>query len=151
MPHWQAYLTRRDACRLIRREKPWENLLISSIGIGAYVSVQHRHCLGEFGTHTIGDPSVAPIAANALPLPGWLAPSTPNPLVLPVATWSSGRNRIRHRLSKALFWPPAFNPINDAMADVAKPLIIDFSGPVDYAGMAERAIHISSPPPVLGR
>lgn len=49
------------------------------------------------------------------------------------------------------FRPPTFNPVNGAMVGVAKPIIINFEVPIADQAMAERAIHISSIPPVPGK
>ncbi|OBJ48033.1 L,D-transpeptidase family protein [Mycobacterium sp. 1423905.2] len=49
------------------------------------------------------------------------------------------------------FRPPTFNPVNGAMVGVAKPIIINFQVPIANQAMAERAVHISSIPPVPGK
>jgi len=49
------------------------------------------------------------------------------------------------------FRPPTFNPVNGAMVGVAKPIIINFQVPIADQAMAERAVHISSIPPVPGK
>ncbi len=50
-----------------------------------------------------------------------------------------------------VFAPPSFNPSNGAVVGVAKPIIINFARPIADRPMAERAIHISSVPPVPGK
>src|SRR6185437_6129795 len=47
--------------------------------------------------------------------------------------------------------PPKINPANGATVGVAQPIIIDLPAPVDDAGAAESAVHISSSPPVEGK
>jgi lipoprotein-anchoring transpeptidase ErfK/SrfK len=49
------------------------------------------------------------------------------------------------------FHPPTFNPTNGSMVGVAKPIIINFPVTIADQAMAERAIHISSIPPVPGK
>ena len=49
------------------------------------------------------------------------------------------------------FRPPTFNPVNGSMVGVAKPIMINFQVPIADQAMAERAIHISSIPPVPGK
>ncbi|GAB7143057.1 L,D-transpeptidase [Mycobacterium riyadhense] len=49
------------------------------------------------------------------------------------------------------FRPPTFNPLNGSMVGVAKPIIINFQVPIADQALAERAIHISSIPPVPGK
>ena len=49
------------------------------------------------------------------------------------------------------FHPPTFNPLNGSMVGVAKPIMINFQVPIADQAMAERAIHISSIPPVPGK
>jgi len=47
--------------------------------------------------------------------------------------------------------PPKVNPSNGSIVGVAKPIIINFAGPITDRAMAEDAIHISSDPPVPGK
>ena len=49
------------------------------------------------------------------------------------------------------FVPPTFNPVSGATVGVAEPIIINFARPIADHGMAEKAIHISSTPPVPGK
>jgi lipoprotein-anchoring transpeptidase ErfK/SrfK len=49
------------------------------------------------------------------------------------------------------FVPPTFNPVNGATVGVAEPIIINFARPIADQPMAERAIHVSSTPPVSGK
>ena len=54
-------------------------------------------------------------------------------------------------IGTAPFGPPHFSPVNGATVGVAQPIIINFPGPVDDAGAAENAVHVSSVPPVAGK
>jgi lipoprotein-anchoring transpeptidase ErfK/SrfK len=47
--------------------------------------------------------------------------------------------------------PPKVNPSNGSIVGVAKPIIINFAGPITDRAMAEDSIHISSNPPVPGK
>ncbi|AKN15511.1 hypothetical protein MHAE_18067 [Mycobacterium haemophilum DSM 44634] len=102
-----------------------------------------------------GDPGAAaapPGPPAPPPLPDWLAPPPPpDPLGLSVALGPVAGQDPTPFIGVPPFRPPTFNPINGAMVGVAKPIIINFPGPVDDAGMTERAIHISSVPPVPGK
>jgi lipoprotein-anchoring transpeptidase ErfK/SrfK len=51
----------------------------------------------------------------------------------------------------APFAPPRVVPANGSTVGVAQPIIINFPGPVDNAGAAENAVHVSSDPPVPGK
>ncbi len=50
----------------------------------------------------------------------------------------------------APFGTPSLSPTNGSTVGVAQPIIINFPGPVDDAGVTESAIDISSVPPVPG-
>lgn len=54
-------------------------------------------------------------------------------------------------LGEPPFRPPTFNPVNGSMVGVAKPIMINFAVPIADTAMAERAVHISSIPPVPGK
>ncbi|BCO38219.1 L,D-transpeptidase [Mycobacterium heckeshornense] len=78
-------------------------------------------------------PPSAPIAAAAAPA-GPVAGQDPTPFV-----------------GEPPFLPPSFNPVNGATVGVAKPIVINFQRPIADQAMAEKAIHISSEPPVPGK
>jgi lipoprotein-anchoring transpeptidase ErfK/SrfK len=82
----------------------------------------------------LGDP-LAPPPADPLAVPsGPVAGQDPTPFT-----------------GEPPFRPPTFNPLNGSMVGVAKPIIINFQVPIADQAMAERAIHISSIPPVAGK
>ncbi|MDA3661227.1 Ig-like domain-containing protein [Mycobacterium xenopi] len=78
-------------------------------------------------------PPSAPIASAAAPA-GPVAGQDPTPFV-----------------GEPPFLPPSFNPANGATVGVAKPITINFQRPIADQAMAEKAIHISSEPPVPGK
>ncbi|GFG73920.1 L,D-transpeptidase [Mycobacterium botniense] len=78
-------------------------------------------------------PPPAPVEAAAAPA-GPVAGQDPTPFV-----------------GEPPFLPPSFNPVDGATVGVAKPIIINFQRPIADTAMAERAIHISSEPPVPGK
>ncbi len=92
-----------------------------------------------------GDPNVA---APAEPPPP-LAP--PAPLALPAPAGSVPGQDPTPYAGAPVFHPPTFNPLNGSMVGVAKPIIINFPMPIADQPMAERAIRISSDPPVPGK
>lgn len=98
-----------------------------------------------------GDP-VLPDPIALPPLPDPLAPIPGIPGAAPVASGPApaGQDNTPF-IGEPPFRPPAFNPVNGAMVGVAKPIIINFQVPIADQAMAERAIHISSVPPVPGK
>ncbi|BBX98726.1 L,D-transpeptidase [Mycobacterium lacus] len=106
-----------------------------------------------------GDPGgvgapVGPAAPPADPLalppaPDPLAPPPADPLAVPVGP-VAGQDPTPF-VGEPPFRPPSFNPVNGALVGVAKPIIINFQVPIADQAMAERAIHISSIPPVPGK
>jgi lipoprotein-anchoring transpeptidase ErfK/SrfK len=116
-------------------------------------------------------PPPSPVELNAAPPPGppppaepvapppqadqLAAPAPPGdpfapPAVVPVGGVAAGQNP-EPFIGPSPFPPPSFNPVNGSMVGVAKPIIINFPGPVADAGIAEQAVHISSNPPVSGK
>ena len=115
-----------------------------------------------------GDPNVAAPADVPAPppppaLPPWLmppppadplAPQPPAPLAIPAAGAPTGPAAGQDSTpftGAPPFHPPTFNPLNGSMVGVAKPIMINFQVPIADQPMAERAIHISSIPPVPGK
>ena len=121
-----------------------------------------------------GDPNVAAPADPPAPFapPPWLMPPppadplAPPPPADPLAPPPPALPAIPAAVSPAgpvagqdstpfagapVFRPPTFNPLNGSMVGVAKPIIINFQVPIADQPMAERAIHISSIPPVPGK
>jgi len=94
-----------------------------------------------------GPPAPEPLALPPLPDP--LAPPPVDPLAVPVGP-VAGQDATPF-VGDPPFRPPTFNPVNGAMVGVAKPIIINFAVPIADQAMAERAIHISSIPPVPGK
>ncbi|ORA15137.1 L,D-transpeptidase [Mycobacterium angelicum] len=92
-------------------------------------------------------PAPDPLALPPLPDP--LAPPPADPLAAPVGP-VAGQDPTPF-VGNPPFRPPTFNPVNGAMVGVAKPIIINFAVPIADQAMAERAIHISSIPPVPGK
>jgi lipoprotein-anchoring transpeptidase ErfK/SrfK len=101
-----------------------------------------------------GDPNVAaPPDPPAPPAPpAWLAlPPPADPLAPPAAAGPAAGQDPTPFTGAPPFHPPTFNPTNGSMVGVAKPIIINFPVPIADQAMAERAIHISSIPPVPGK
>lgn len=92
-------------------------------------------------------PAPDPLALPPLPDP--LAPPAADPLAVPVGP-VAGQDPTPF-VGDPPFRPPTFNPLNGSMVGVAKPIIINFAVPIADQAMAERAIHISSIPPVPGK
>jgi lipoprotein-anchoring transpeptidase ErfK/SrfK len=101
-----------------------------------------------------GDPDVAAPADPPAPPapPAWLAlPPPADPLASPAAVGPVAGQDPTPFTGAPPFHPPTFNPTNGSMVGVAKPIIIDFPVTIADQAMAERAIHISSIPPVPGK
>jgi lipoprotein-anchoring transpeptidase ErfK/SrfK len=109
-----------------------------------------------------GDPNVAAPADPPAPLapPPWLmpppaadplAPPPPDPVAIPVPAGAAAGQDATPFTGAPVFRPPTFNPLNGSMVGVGKPIIINFQVPIADQPMAERAIHISSVPPVPGK
>jgi lipoprotein-anchoring transpeptidase ErfK/SrfK len=112
-----------------------------------------------------GDPNVAAPADPPAPFapPPWLMPPPPadplapppppppGPVGLPVAASPAAGQDSTPFTGAPPFHPPTFNPLNGSMVGVAKPIMINFQVPIADQAMAERAIHISSIPPVPGK
>jgi lipoprotein-anchoring transpeptidase ErfK/SrfK len=94
-------------------------------------------------------PAPAPFGPLALPPgdPFGLPPTDP----LAVPTEAAAGQDVTPFVGEPPFRPPSFNPVNGSMVGVAKPIIINFQVPIGDQAMAERAIHISSIPPVPGK
>lgn len=99
---------------------------------------------GAFGAAPPPPPAAEPMAAPPPADP--LAPLLPAVPAGPAA----GQNP-QPFAGDPPFPPPSFNPVSGTVVGVAKPIIINFQGPVADAGEAEQAIHISSTPPVPGK
>jgi lipoprotein-anchoring transpeptidase ErfK/SrfK len=84
-----------------------------------------------------GDPAAPPPAVPAQPV---AAPSGP----------AAGQDPTPFT-GEPPFLPPSFSPVNGATVGVAKPIVINFQRPIADQAMAEKAIHISSEPPVPGK
>jgi lipoprotein-anchoring transpeptidase ErfK/SrfK len=91
------------------------------------------------------DPLAAPPPADPL------APPPPGPVAIPAAVGPVAGQDPTPFTGAPPFRPPTFNPVNGSMVGVAKPIIINFAVPIADQAMAERAIHISSIPPVPGK
>ena len=74
----------------------------------------------------------------------------PPPAAVPAAGPVGGQDPTPYA-GPPVFRAPSFNPLNGSMVGVAKPIIINFQVPIADQPMAERAIHISSVPPVPGK
>ena len=100
-----------------------------------------------------GDPNVAAPADPAAP-PPWLMPPPPDPMAIPGSDAARGPSAGQDATpftGPPPFHPPTFNPLNGSMVGVAKPIMINFPVPIADQPMAERAVHISSIPPVPGK
>jgi lipoprotein-anchoring transpeptidase ErfK/SrfK len=108
-----------------------------------------------------GDPVAAPALPNpfAPQLPNPFAPAPPagDPLAPPAAVPASaptgpvvGQNPSPFT-GQPPFVPPTFNPVSGSTVGVGEPIIINFARPIADQPMAERAIHVSSTPPVSGK
>ena len=80
-----------------------------------------------------------------------LAPPAPGPVAVPAAVGPVAGQDSTPFTGAPPFHPPTFNPTNGSMVGVAKPIIINFPMTIADQAMAERAIHISSIPPVPGK
>ena len=108
------------------------------------------------------DPPAPPAPADPLaapPAPNAFAPPPPpgDPLAPPPATPASvpsgpvaGQNPAPFT-GPPPFVPPTFNPVGGSTVGVGEPIIINFARPIADQPMAERAIHVSSTPPVPGK
>jgi lipoprotein-anchoring transpeptidase ErfK/SrfK len=94
-------------------------------------------------------PAPAPFGPLALPPgdPFGLPPTDPQA----VPTEAAAGQDVTPFVGDPPFRPPSFNPLNGSMVGVGKPIIINFQVPIGDQAMAERAIHISSIPPVPGK
>ena len=96
-------------------------------------------------------PPPAPDPLAAPPPAGPPAPPWPGPVTVPAAGGPVGGQDSTPFTGTPPFHPPTFNPTNGSMVGVAKPIIINFPVAIADQAMAERAIHISSIPPVPGK
>jgi lipoprotein-anchoring transpeptidase ErfK/SrfK len=96
------------------------------------------------------DPPAPPPLVLPPPPADPLAPA-PGPVALPVAAGPAAGQDPTPFTGTPPFGAPTFNPLNGSMVGVAKPIIINFPGPVADAGAAESGVHISSIPPVPGK
>ncbi|HEX2283812.1 MAG TPA: L,D-transpeptidase, partial [Mycobacterium sp.] len=96
-----------------------------------------------------------PPAAEAPPPPPpplpFMAPADPLAQELPVPEGTPAGQNPNPYVGQPVFAPPTFNPTNGSKVGAAKPIYINFQRPIADRAMAERAIHISSNPPVPGR
>ena len=109
-----------------------------------------------------GDPVAPPPPADPLgapPAPNPFAPPPPpaDPFAPPPAVPASvptgpvaGQNP-EPFTGPPPFVPPTFNPVSGSTVGVGEPSIINFARPIADQPMAERAIHVSSNPPVSGK
>jgi lipoprotein-anchoring transpeptidase ErfK/SrfK len=104
-------------------------------------------------------PPADPLAAPPPPPANPLAPPPPpgDPLAPPGAVPASvpsgpaaGQNPAPFTGAPP-FVPPTFNPVGGSTVGVGEPIIINFARPIADQPMAERAIHVSSTPPVPGK
>ncbi|BBZ42693.1 L,D-transpeptidase [Mycobacterium conspicuum] len=93
-----------------------------------------------------GDPNAAADPVDPQP-----PMAGPDPLALPVPAGSVPGQDPTPYVGAPVFHPPTFNPLDGSMVGVAKPIIINFPVPIADRPMAERAVHISSNPPVPGK
>jgi len=96
-----------------------------------------------------GDPDIAAPADPPAPPVLLALPPPADPLAIPVGP-AAGQDPTPFTGAPP-FHPPTFNPTNGSMVGVAKPIIINFPVTIADQAMAERAIHISSIPPVPGK
>jgi lipoprotein-anchoring transpeptidase ErfK/SrfK len=80
-----------------------------------------------------GSPPVDPNAAPSASVYGPVAGQDPTPFT-----------------GEAPFRPPTVDPPNGANVGVAKPIVINFTVPIQDKGLAQSAVHVSSTPPVPG-
>jgi lipoprotein-anchoring transpeptidase ErfK/SrfK len=80
-----------------------------------------------------------------------MAPADPLAQELPIPEGTPAGQNPNPYVGPPVFAPPAFNPSNGSKVGAAKPIYINFARPIADRAMAERAIHISSKPPVPGR
>jgi lipoprotein-anchoring transpeptidase ErfK/SrfK len=109
----------------------------------------------------VAPPAPPPAPGNPLaPPPNPVAPPPPNPLAppplsapfaQPAAAGPAAGQDPTPFTGTAPFGPPKFIPANGSTVGVGQPIIIKFPGPVDDAGAAINAVHVSSVPPVPGK
>ena len=93
------------------------------------------------------DPSVVdPVPADAPP-----APAMPSIPFMPLPGGFAAGQDPTPFFGVPPFRPPTFNPVNGSMVGVAKPIMINFAVPIADPALAERAVHVSSIPPVPGK
>ncbi|QNI05240.1 L,D-transpeptidase [Mycobacterium kubicae] len=98
------------------------------------------------------DPLALPPAPDPLALPPAPLGLPQDPQLVPAAAGATAAGQDPTPfVGDPPFRPPTFNPVNGAMVGVAKPIIINFQVPIANQAMAERAVHISSIPPVPGK
>jgi lipoprotein-anchoring transpeptidase ErfK/SrfK len=92
-----------------------------------------------------GDPWAPPPPAPGNPL----APAPAVPASVPAGP-VTGQNPAPF-VGEPPFVPPTFNPVSGSTVGVGEPIIINFARPIADQPMAEKAIHVSSTPPVSGK
>ncbi|HET9874900.1 MAG TPA: L,D-transpeptidase [Mycobacterium sp.] len=97
------------------------------------------------------DPMAFPPPPPPEPLPVPPPPGAPAPPPGVTSTGAAAGQNPQPFTGTPPFRPPTFNPLNGSMVGVGKPIMINFPGPVEDAGLAEQAVHISSVPPVPGK
>ena len=94
----------------------------------------------------VPDVAAQPVDPNAPPLADPNAPPGSATYAGPVA----GQNP-EPFTGQPPFVPPTFNPVSGSTVGVGEPIIINFGRPIADQPMAEKAIHVSSTPPVSGK
>ena len=143
--------------RGVTRASKWASFVATLNAAGAVAVL----VLGA-GT-ALADPDEAPadpgVVAPADPPPPLALPPVADPFAVPpadpatvpVASGPAAGQDPTPFVGEPPFRPPSFNPVNGSMVGVAKPIIINFQVPIADQAMAERAVHISSIPPVPGK
>ncbi|HTQ22884.1 L,D-transpeptidase [Mycobacterium sp.] len=104
----------------------------------------------------LADPDPAPVDPGAV-VPAPPGPPAPPPLALPppltppmFAGPVDGQDPTPF-MGTPPFGPPRIAPANGSTVGVAEPIMVNFPGPVEDAGAAIAAVHVSSVPPVPGK
>jgi len=129
----------------------------STVGVTAVLTLGSASALADPEPPPPAPGLDAPAPAADPPAPAPLAAPPADPLAPPPAVPASaptgpvtGQNPEPFS-GPPPFVPPTFNPVGGSTVGVGEPIIINFARPIADQPMAERAIHVSSTPPVSGK
>ena len=129
----------------------------STVGVTAVLTLGSASALADPEPPPPAPGLDAPAPAADPPAPAPLAAPPADPLAPPPAVPASaptgpvtGQNPEPFSGPPPVV-PPTFNPVGGSTVGVGEPIIINFARPIADQPMAERAIHVSSTPPVSGK